>query len=121
MSGSVPECRELTQAERLLLDWLIRNGTGDVDELLRQLSSARVVSRCGCGCPTVDLSVGDREVTTTGGSQIVADAQGSSPQGVPIEVILHVRDGLLSELEAFAMNGYGGPFTIPEPSALRFH
>ena len=118
MSGSIREARELTGHERTLLQWLIQHGTGSVPELMAQLAEARVVSRCRCGCPTIDLAIGTRTDSTRGGSDIVADAFGQSPEGYPVGVILHVREGLLSELEVYS-NGHGCPFSTPRPEALK--
>ena len=115
---SIREERDLTSRERRLLDWLIRNGTGASQALLEQLGRTRVVSKCGCGCPTIDLAVGDRLAATTGGSEIVADAHGVSPEGVAIGTILHVREGILSELEIYAQASDHGPFTAPDPERL---
>jgi hypothetical protein len=118
MTGSIRDERELTEPERALLQWLIQNGTGNATELMAQLAEARVVSRCGCGCPTIDLAIGTRAGSTREGSDIVADAFGESPEGYAVGVILHVREGLLSELEVYA-NGNIGPFTTPGPPSLK--
>ena len=64
-----------------------------------------VVSRCGCGCPTIDLSVDGSTTPSHGPSEIVADFYGNSPEGVPICVLVHVRDGKLSELEVYSADG----------------
>jgi hypothetical protein len=118
MAGSIPEERELTEPERALLEWLIQNGTGNSAELMSQLAQARVVSRCACGCPTIDLGIGTRTAPTRGGSTIVADVFGKSPEGHDVGVILHVREGLLSELEVYPLEDVG-PFTLPGPNALK--
>ena len=116
--SSIREERELTDRERALLRWLIQNGTGNSIELMAQLAEARVVSRCGCGCPTIDLVIGTRLTPTRGGSAIVADAFGQSPEGYDVGVILHVREGLLSELEMYAHTNVG-PFSTPSPESLQ--
>jgi hypothetical protein len=118
--GSIREERDLTPSERRLIECLIRHGRAVSGDLLEQLAVARVVSRCGCGCPTIDLAVGDRLARTTGGWDVVGDAAGLSPEGVAITAILHVRDGLLAELEVYASSGYNGPFTLPDPEQLNF-
>ena len=117
MSGTIHEDRALTDEERRLLAWLIQSGTGNSAELMAQLAEARVVSRCGCGCPTIDLAIGTRSEPTRGGSSIVADVSGKSPEGYDVGVILHVREGLLSELEVYP-SGDVGPFSLPVPDSL---
>lgn len=76
------------------------------------------MSRCRCGCPTIDLAIGTRAGSTRGASDIMAEAFGESPEGYAVTVILHVREGLLSELEVYA-NGNVGPFTTPSPLSLK--
>ena len=48
--------RQLTDAERSLLDFLI--GPLDCEELAEQVARAQVVGRCTCGCPSVTLHSG---------------------------------------------------------------
>jgi hypothetical protein len=118
MHGSVRDERELTGSERALIEWLIQNGTGDSAELLGQLAQARVVSRCGCGCPTIDLAIGTRTGSTRGASAVVADAVGQSPECYAVGVVLHVREGFLSELEVYPYENVG-PFATPSPDSLK--
>jgi hypothetical protein len=117
MTGSIRDDRPLTGQERTLLAWLIQNGNGNSEELMAQLAEARVVSRCGCGCPTIDLAIGTKSEPTRGGSSIVADVSGKSPEGYDVGVILHVREGLLSELEVYPSVDVG-PFSLPVPDSL---
>ena len=118
MAGSVRDERELTGPERALLQWLIQNGTGNSAELMAQLAEARVVSRCGCGCPTIDLAVWD---TVRAHARRLGDRSRRIrpiPRGLRRRCDLHVREDLLSELEVYA-NGNVGPFTTPSPSSLK--
>ena len=84
----------------------------------QQLSDLHVVARCSCGCPTVDLAVGGAELSTTGPSQILADFLGSTAGGVPVGVVLHAREGKISELEVYPL---GGPVvgSLPEIESLK--
>src|SRR5918997_2970762 len=96
---TVPEYRALTSEERRLLEWLIANGTSDASAYASQLPQVKVVARCTCGCPTLDLALGEKRFRTVGISTVLADAFGHSPEGVPVNVILHAREGEISELE----------------------
>src|SRR3569833_163816 len=91
------EKRPLSAEERAVCEWLIDHGTADAKKYAPQLSRVTVVSRCTCGCPTIDLAVDGK--STVGASEIIGDAEGLSPEGLHVGVILHCRDRQLSELE----------------------
>ena len=113
-----PEHRDLTVEERRLLEWLIANGNADASAYASQLSQVKVVARCTCGCPTLDLALGEKKFRTTGASTILADAVGHSPEGVPVNVILHAREGEISELEVISCEGTK-VFGMPTPEMLK--
>jgi hypothetical protein len=60
-----------------------------------------VVSKCSCGCPTIDLQVEGYESKPV---SLILSAEGFSPDGTPVGVILHVRNGLLAELEVYSQD-----------------
>ena len=78
----------------------------------------RVVARCTCGCPTLDVAVGEKKFRTVGVSTILADAVGHSPEGVPVDVILHARENEISELEVVSHDATK-IFSMPTPEMLR--
>lgn len=112
----LPERRPLSSEERVLLEWLVANGTPSASRYAAQIPRASVVSRCGCGCPTIDLAVDGRE--TVGASELIADFEGRSPEGICVGVILHAREGQLSELEVYPIDEVKGPFALPSLSTL---
>ena len=114
---TIPDHRELTAEERRLLEWLLVRGRPEGAEYVPQLMSLAVVARCTCCCPTLDLAVGGRTSRTVGASTILADAVGQSPEGVPVNVILHAREGEISELEVISMDATG-VFSMPKPEML---
>jgi hypothetical protein len=111
------EYRDLTPEERRLLEWLIANGTPAAPAYASQLPEVRVVARCTCGCPTLDLALGEKKARTVGPSTILADVTGRSPEGVPVSVILHVREGEISELEVISLDETE-VFGLPTPEML---
>jgi hypothetical protein len=111
-----PENRPLTTDERILLEWLISNGSPSAAKYASQIPRVSVVSRCTCGCPTIDLAVDGEHVD--GGSELVADFVGKSPEGIQVGVILHCRGDQISELEVYAMGEVKGVFGLPSPDAL---
>jgi hypothetical protein len=108
--------RPLSKEERGLLEWLVAHGVPNARRYEMQLPRATVVSRCGCGCPTIDLAVDGKQ--TYGASELVADFEGRSPEGICVGVILHARDGQLAELEVYPIDEVKGPFTLPSSSTL---
>jgi hypothetical protein len=115
----IPDPRPLTDRERLLLGELLRHGTRAADPYAGQLPQVTVVSRCPCGCPTLDLAVAGRSASLGSPSTILAAAGGVSPEGVPFEIIVHGRDGIISELEAYSLTGEV-PFTLSEIEDIEF-
>jgi len=49
--------RSLSANERAALDFMLSADFPGVEELRLQAASVRVVSRCSCGCATINLSV----------------------------------------------------------------
>jgi hypothetical protein len=113
-----PEYRDLTFDERRLLEWLIANGNAEASVYASQLPQVKVVARCTCGCPTLDLALGGKKFRTIGASTILADAFGHSPEGVPVNVILHAREGEISELEVISCDETK-VFGMPTPEMLK--
>lgn len=72
---------------------------------LSQVANVVVVSRCGCGCRTVDLRQPPGSEPLTGPSKVVASAAATSPDGVPLDLSAHVREGEVAELEIYASDG----------------
>jgi hypothetical protein len=114
--GHIPVERNLSSGERTLLQWLLMHGSYDASKYMSQIDSLRVVSKCGCGCPTVDFAL--QSGRKVGGSDIVAEAGGKSPEGISVGVILHVREDELSELEVYSTEGLDVPFSLPTPDSL---
>jgi hypothetical protein len=117
--GTRPEHRPLTHAERTLLEWLIAHGRQEAQQYAPQVSQVRVVATCTCGCPTIDLAADDRDHRTVGGSLVIADFEGVTPEGIEVGVILHVRQNQLSELEVYAMPDVDGSFGLPTIESLK--
>lgn len=118
-SFSEPERRPLTDAERALLEWLLANGSPEAKQYASQLSQVRVVGRCTCGCPSIDLAIGDRQQRTVGPSHVLADFEGVTADGIEVGLILHAREGQLSELEVYPMPEVDGPFSLPAIKSLK--
>jgi len=93
--------RPLAADERAILDHLLSLDFEGVEQLRRQAGDSRVVGRCDCGCPTIeietradclDIAFTSRLAPVEGRVRPLAD----EPVG---DVILFVDDGRLSSLE----------------------
>jgi hypothetical protein len=106
------EPRPLTAEERALLDVLLRHPLSKRG-LTEQAKTVQVDATCSCGCPSVSLAVDER-------APLAAYSDADSPVGAGAvglratvrerddgpEVILHVLEGRMAELEIWA-GGYG--------------
>jgi len=113
-----PEHRALTEEERALLVWLIRNGDPDALSYAGQLSEITVVGMCTCGCPSIDLALRGAECRKTGPSHLLVDLDGKTREGIEVGVMLHARDGEISELEVYTIADVKGPFGLPTIESL---
>ncbi|MDX2437304.1 MAG: hypothetical protein QNL88_09665 [Acidobacteriota bacterium] len=95
--------RPLSDAELELIEALLGAAGMGAGRYLGQLPRVQVVGGCCCGCPSIDLAVGDKSREGSVAPVIVADAE--SPEGVSVGVILWARGGALSGLEVHPWNG----------------
>ena len=109
----IEEYRDLSTKEADLIEWLLTKN--NYSELIGQIGKTRVISKCSCGCPTIDLQVKEYE---SGPIRLVLSANGFSPEGIPVGVILHVGNGLISELEVYSKDGTK-VFGLPEIDKLQ--
>jgi hypothetical protein len=110
----IPEDRDLTSRERALLKWFLENGTAEALRYLNDLSDLKVVSRCPCGCPSINF-VDDG----TGGMTILSDYVGESLEDDPVGVFVYAQNGRLAGLEVWSVDGREIESRIPDPSRLR--
>ena len=104
--------RPLTPRERSVLDLLLATDFPGAAELRVQARTARVIGRCACGCPTIDLAVDD--------AAPVADVDGRVAVDVDVAdggLIVFVDDGRLSGLEYWSVGET--PAEFPPPDTIR--
>jgi hypothetical protein len=90
--------RPASDEERDFIDWLLRHAaTTSAEHFLTQVPNLQVVGVCGCGCPSVDFQVGGQDANAF----IIADAYGTSPEGVPVGVLLWGKQDRISGLEVY--------------------
>jgi len=122
--GRITESRGLSVDERRVLQWLLTFGaqitgtdTAHAAAFLPQLDRLRVIGRCPCGCPTIDLALESPHLADGDVSDTLADVEGRSPEGTEIGLILRAKAGSLSRLEAYARDGLV-PFSLPTDEEL---
>lgn len=114
----IPEVRPLTQEETDLLRWLIENRQTGSEDFLSQIERLRVVSRCGCGCASVDFSydgVLPKEKGLDDFSNWYWGTEGVDLSGV----FAFARGGRLAGIEVWSVDGSRTPTERPKLSDLR--
>ncbi len=112
----IPDRRPLTRSERELAQWMLEHGNPEATEFLPQLDRAAVVSRCYCGCASIDLEVAGLP-KPSGGLQILGDyvfGEGTEVAGA----FIFEKAGVLAGIEVYGMAG-DAPSTLPHPGELR--
>lgn len=111
--------RTLTDEERLLIEWLLKNGNEEASSLLSQLPEARVVGLCACGCASIDLAVGGRRGSIKNGMHVVSDFCWRSSEGFLFGAFVFTSEGLLGGLDLWSIDGQATPTVLPRPEQLR--
>jgi hypothetical protein len=102
--------RLLSDAEQAALNFMLDADFPGFAELRKQASTARVIGRCDCGCPTIHLAV-DRDssppaLVKRGGMIATANTRGD---GFP-ELLLWLDGDYLSELQLCWLDDYPEEF-----------
>lgn len=109
--------RSLSESEQALIAALLSYLPEGAESFLAQLEQARVVDHCSCGCPSIDLAIGKARKRAAGDTEILIGADGCSPEGTPVGIILWAQAGNLSSLEVHAWDA-ATDFSLPEPDTL---
>jgi hypothetical protein len=97
--------RELSHAERELVEFLLTADVPGREVLVRQSDTARTSgSSCSCGCPSYSLDP-DRGLPAAPMPVGPIDAHGKDPGGNDVGVLLFVNDGFLDDVEIFSLAG----------------
>ena len=116
LATSIPDSRPLTQAERELAGWMLAHGAPEATGFLPQLERATVVSRCPCGCASIDFAI-DGAPAPPGGLRVLGDflvGDGESLYGA----FIFETAGALAGIEVYGLAG-GPPAVLPQRSELR--
>jgi hypothetical protein len=113
--------RELTTAERDLLDAMLDVGSLEAAEIMRlQATTARAAASCACGCGSIYLVLDAAEpcVDTVSLPVVEGDVLGSHGEVVG-GMLLFARDGRLHNLEVYSFTDAPLPLPPRERARLR--
>jgi hypothetical protein len=108
--------RELSTREHDLIEWMLKHGSGQPQGFLDHLAVARVVSRCSCGCASIDLAVPGRRLPA-GGLRIIGDFLFGDEASL-CGAFVFEREGVLAGLEVYGL-AVEAPRDLPQPTDLR--
>jgi hypothetical protein len=95
---------------------LLERGTAEARALVPQVDELRVVSRCDCGCPSIDFALADGTPGPHSGG-VVAEAAGESPEGALVGAMVWAGGGQVATLEVYAISDVDR-FSLPSPDRL---
>jgi hypothetical protein len=116
ISKPIPEDRALTKAEYELTRWMLEHGKPHARQFLSQLERARVVSRCPCGCASVDFHIEGKPIPT-GGLKILGDFLFGGESDLAGAFVFE-QSGVLAGLEVYGLAG-DAPRDLPLANDLR--
>ncbi len=115
---SAPLPRALSTTEFRLADWLLEHSTRiSADEKMKfrsQLTDAVVSSRCGCGCATIEFSIGGQKPAVGGLRPLSESATRNNGFGI----FIYETGGLLSGLEIYGLANLELPSEFPPLSEI---
>ncbi len=108
--------RNLTDAERRLVRWMLEHGDPEAAAFLPQLDLAEVTPwRCPCGCASINFRIRGMPEAPPG-VHIIADFYLGGKDSLS-GIFVFESDGILSGLEVYGLAG-DAPRSLPDPNAL---
>ena len=104
--------RPASQQEREIVRWLLEHGDPKYLPLASQIDALRVVSKCTCGCPTVDFAL-EGNPPLRKGTHVICDEL-ATVDDQTVGVMLFACNGNLSMLEVYSIAGSDEPFALPK-------
>jgi hypothetical protein len=108
--------RELKPEEKELIKNLLSHLPNPMT-YFEQLDHLRVVGKCDCGCPSIDLALIEHKNKSSEVPEILVEADGQSPEGIPVGIILWTKAGHISELEVYPWED-AAKFGLPDTKTL---
>jgi len=115
----IPEERPLTAREIEMVRWALEHGLPGSDEYLPQIDRVRVISRCSCGCASVDFSFDGVLPDYTTGLEVLSDHQWGIGGTDLCGIFVFARNEKLAGLEVWSVDGQVTPSELPKIEDLR--
>lgn len=117
-SMEIPDDRDLDERERALVRWLLEHGTPDAAPCLLQVPLVRVVSRCACGCASLNFEIGGQGWRSPGGMTILSDHDWRDAEGRAFGIFVFAKANTLAGIEVYSMDGVSVPRELPSERVL---
>jgi len=115
----MPENRPLTDRETLLVRWLLEHGKPGAADFLPQLEKAWVVSRCPCGCASVDFSIQGQRPPPGIGLDVLSDNVWQDAEHRLAGIFVYAIAGILAGLEVYTLDPDSAIHTLPNIQSLK--
>jgi hypothetical protein len=116
----IPEDRDVTPEERDLTRWLLVRSGDEGAAFLDQMDRIRVISRCPCGCASVDFAVEGQRPSPDAKMHVIGEHIWQDAAGHTFGVFVFAKGGQLSGLEVWSVDGEGAtPAGLPDVGRLR--
>jgi len=116
---STNEDRPLTEQECAIVRWLLEHGEERAAAFVSQLSDARVVARCACGCASIDFAIAGRRAPTSGGMDILSDYCWRDESDHLFGAYVFARGQLLAGLDLWSIDGQATATRLPKIHELK--
>lgn len=100
-----------------MVAWLLDHGDVRAAKFRRQLEQAWVISRCACGCASINFSIAGEEPPMVGMETLSRCYSWKDAEGNLCGIFVYAQGELLSGMEVF---GYDDvmPAVLPKPEQL---
>ncbi|MGB7207685.1 MAG: hypothetical protein WBD27_03400 [Pyrinomonadaceae bacterium] len=115
----IPEDRPLSAEETKLVRWALEHSLPGSDSYLSQLDKVRVISRCGCGCASVDFSFDGVLPDYRTGLQELSDHLWGTGGIDLCGIFVFARSEKLAGFEVWSVDGQVTPTELPKIEDLR--
>ena len=113
------EDRPLSAKETELVRWALKHGLPGSSSYLPQVEKLRVISRCGCGCASVDFSVEGIVPDYGMGIDVLSDHLWGTGGTDLCGIFVFARNKKLAGLEVWSVDGQVTPNELPKIEELR--
>ena len=117
--GRIPEDRPVSEKETELVRWALEHGLPGSEKYVSQLEKIRVISRCGCGCASVDFSNDGVLPDYSTGLEVLSDHLWGTGGKDLCGIFVFARREKLAGLEVWSVDGQVTPTELPNIEDLR--